>query len=92
MANDLNVPSFFRKGGLPIAEGAGAIYVEVGRNPLDGTWYVELRKNDGLRLRSIMRPEQAFAMFKGGLMAMVCFQPEKIGEMRSLLQELAPHA
>ena len=91
MTKNLNDPSFFRKGGLLVENGRGRVHQEVGRNPLDGTWYVELKRDDGLMIRSVMTPDQAFAMFKGGLIAMARFTPARIGEIRSLLTALTPH-
>lgn len=84
----LNDPSFFRKGGIPV----GRVHCEVGRNPDDGTWYVDLKQDNGNQIRSIMTPDQAFNMFKGGLIAMARFQPTRIGEIRTLLQALVPLA
>lgn len=84
---DLNGASFFRKGGLPL-EGQ---HLEVGRDPLTGSWYVEITGKGG-QMRSILTPAQAFDLGKGILTSMVRFQPDKIGEVRSLMAALLDHA
>lgn len=89
--SDLNEASFFRKGGLATEMAGRNGHTEVGRNALDGSWYIDVRGPSG-HVRTILTPEQAFNLFKGGMIAMARFQPERIGEIRSLLGHLAPHA
>lgn len=86
----LNDPSFFRKGGL-LVDGAPDQHTEVGRDPLTGNWYIDINGRSG-HVRAILTPDKAFRLFKGGLIAMARFQPQRLGEIRSLLQALLPHA
>lgn len=87
----LNDPSFFRKGGLEVGPRSHRSHTEVGRDPLTGNWYIHIKTVQG-DTRAILTPDQAFSMFKGGLAAMVRFQPERVGEVRTLLAALVPHA
>lgn len=64
-------PNFFKKDGLIIAERGNRIQVEAGRDPLDGSYYVDLKRPaDGNHLRSTMTPEQCFSLCSGLLVAM----------------------
>lgn len=87
----LNGVSFFRRGGELTDLRERECRTQVGRNPVDGSWYIDLNGVSG-HVRAVLRPEQAFAMAKGILMAMAQFNPELVGEVRSLLQALVPHA
>jgi hypothetical protein len=88
--SSLNDPSFFRKGGMEVGPRSARTHTEVGRDPLTGNWYIQIKTIRGVE-RAILRPDQAFSLFKGGLMAMARFQPERIGEIRSLFEALVPH-
>jgi len=89
---DLNSPSFFRKGGLDVADVTGPqCHLEVGRDPASGDWYADIKRANGIEARAVLRPDQAFALAKGLLISMARFQPDKIGEIRTLFAALLPH-
>lgn len=60
----------FRKDGILLTERQQRIHIETGRDPLDGSYYVDLKDDEGKHLRAIMTPEKFFQMCAGGLVAM----------------------
>ena len=63
--NDLNKPSFFRKGGLPILGGDQRL--TAGKNP-DGSYYVDIAGRHNARAH--MTPQQTFELANGLLKAL----------------------
>lgn len=60
---------FFRKDGQLLTEKA-PVRIEVGRESLDGSYYIHLKANDGQHMKATMRPDQMFDMCTGLLVAM----------------------
>lgn len=69
--DSLNGENFFKKDGAIVAERGNRVRIEAGRDPLDGSYYVDLKREaDGNQLRAILTPEQAFGLASGLLVAM----------------------
>ena len=61
----------FKKNGVTVTERNYPVRIEAGRDPLDGTYYVDLkRESDGNHLRAILTPHQAWGLCTGLLVAM----------------------
>lgn len=58
--NDLNKPSFFRKGGLAVIGSDQRL--TAGKNP-DGSFYIDIAGRNSARAH--MTPQQTFALAKG---------------------------
>ncbi len=68
---DLNDPSFFRRGGLLLPLDGDRVHLESGKNG-DGTWYIQItgRPNVNGVQRSHMTPRQWFDLCTQGLRGM----------------------
>jgi hypothetical protein len=67
-AEDLNSPSFFRRGGLLMPLGPGQVHIQVGKNQ-DGSWYIDLNGQpvEPGHMRSCLSPRQMFDLCTGTL-------------------------